>query len=297
MTGAILALASAATFGLNTAIVRRSARHVSAYALIMASIVGAAPAFILLALGSGELQRADELGAARLATLAAAGAINFLGGRYSNYRAIHAMGANLTAPLRTLSALFGAALGVIVLDEELSVRHGAGIALLVVAPMIAFSRPGAMRRELRGGPPLRLAEGLLFAFIAALSYGGSTFLIRAALMNSGLSLLGAAVAHAGAAVFLLASLGLSDNRRQLQGLSGTGHTALAVVTATMVGAQICRFAALESAPVSVVAPLIETQSFMGLIFAFLVNKQSESFSPMVVIGLLLAVAGAIAVTM
>jgi drug/metabolite transporter (DMT)-like permease len=297
VTGAILALASAATFGLNTAVVRRSARHASAYALIMASIVGATPVFLLLAAAAGELQRASELGGARLAILAGAGVLNFLGGRYSNYRAIHAMGANLTAPLRTLAALFGAALGVIVLGEQLTVTRGVGVLLLVAAPMIAFSRPADMRRELLGGPPLRLAEGFLFAFTAAVSYGGSTFLIRASLMNTGLSLLGAAVAHAAASVLLVASLAFGENRKHLQGLSWKGHTALAVVTTTMVGAQICRFAALEMAPVSVVAPLIETQSFMGLGFAYLVNKQSETFNPMVIGGLLLAVTGAIAVTM
>jgi transporter family protein len=297
VTGAILALAAAATFGLNTAVVRYTARQVSAYALIMASTVGATPIFVLLAFATGELQRAGELGPARLASLAAAGALNFLGGRYSNYRAIHAMGANLTAPLRTLSALFGAMLGVLLLGEDVSLTRGTGIALLVLAPMIAFSRPAEMRRELHDGPPLRLAEGLLFALIAAVSYGGSTFLIRAVLMNSGLSLLGAAVAHGGASVFLLASLALGRNRRQLQGLSRAGYGALTIVSIVMVVAQICRFGALETAPVSVVAPLIETQGFMGLGFAYLVNKRSESFNVMVVGGLVLAVTGAIAVTM
>ena len=57
-----------------------------------------------------------------------------------------------------------------------------------------------------------------------------------------------------------------------------------------------RFAALESADTSVVAPLTETMTFFGLGAAFLFNRKTEAFSPLVLLGIFLAAMGAIAIT-
>jgi len=294
MLGALLALASAAALGLNTAIVRRGVRWASPYYLIVVSLTAAVPVFFALAWASGQLGRAGELGLSGLGLLALAGLLNFIGGRYSNFMAIAAIGANLTAPLRTFSTLFSAVFGFAILNEEVTALRLLGLGLIIVAPLLAFSRPARMRQELRSGTRLRLAEGFTFAFVAALSYAGANFLVGYVLAGTGLSLLGAAVAHASAAAVMLATLALPRNRRGIANLSANSAYVFLLVSTTMIGAQVFRFAAFERAPVSVVSALVETLAFFGLAFAFLINRERELFTRQVVAGVVLAACGAIA---
>lgn len=292
MSGALLALAGAAMLGLNTAVVRRGVLRASAYNGIVISIVLSVPAFAVLALLSGQIARAGEFTGLDYAALAAGGVLNFLGGRFSQFLAIQAVGANLTAPMRVLSALFGAALGVALLGEQVGPLRGAGIALLIAAPLIAFARPPTVKLG-----ALQITRGVVFGLSAAATYGGSTFLLRWTLADSGLTLLGALVAHGAAALILVVSLGLPGRARGLIEMDRAAVKLFLLVTAIMTLAQVFRFGALESADASVVAPLTETMTFFGLAFAFMLNRETESFSPLVLLGMALAAAGAVAITL
>lgn len=292
MSGALLALAGAAMLGLNTAVARRGVLRASAYNGIVISILLSVPVFALLALLSGQIARAGEFTRLDYAALAAGGVLNFLGGRYSQFLAIQAVGANLTAPMRVLSALFGAALGVTLLGEQVGPLRGAGIALLIAAPLIAFARPPTVKLG-----ALQIRRGVAFGLSAAATYGGSTFLLRWTLADSGLTLLGALVAHGAAALVLIGSLGLPGRARGLREIDRTAAKLFLLVTAIMTLAQVFRFAALESADAAVVAPLTETMTFFGLAFAFALNRETESFNPLVLLGMALAAAGAVAIAL
>ena len=292
MSGALLALAAASMLGLNTAVVRRGVLRASAYNGIVISIVLSVPLFALLALFSGQLAQLSGFSGTQYAALAAGGVLNFLGGRFSQFLAIQAVGANLTAPMRVLSALVGAALGVSLLGEQVGLLRGAGIALLIVAPLVAFARPPTVRLG-----TLQIARGVVFGLTAAATYGGSTFLLRWALADSGLTLLGGFVAHGAAAVVLIVSLALPGRLRGLREVDRTALRLFLLVTGIMTLAQVFRFAALESADTAVVAPLTETMAFFGLGFAFLLNRDTEAFNPLVLLGIALAAAGAIAITL
>jgi len=296
MIGAAFALASAALLGLNSAIVRRGVRWAPPYYLIVVTLTLATPLFVVFAFVAGQAQRAGEFGAADYGLLALAGLLNFIGGRYSNFMAIQAIGANLTAPLRTFSTLISAILGFWLLDEQITGLRILGLALIIVAPLLAFSRPSRMKLELVSGTKLKLTEGFTFASIAALSYAFANFLIGYVLVGSGLSMLGAAVAHAAAASLMLATLAFPRNRRGLGDLNSNSLYMFAMVSATMITAQLFRFAAFERAPVSVVSALVETLAFFGLGFAYLINRNRELFSPQVVAGVVLAALGAIVLT-
>ena len=292
MNGAFLALAAAAMLGLNTAVVRRSMLRASAYNGIVISILLSVPIFAFLALVSGQLALANGFTGLQYAVLAVGGILNFLGGRFSQFLAIQAVGANLTAPMRVLSALFGATLGVTLLGEHVGLLRGTGIALLIVAPLVAFARPPTVRLG-----SLQIARGVVFGLTAAATYGGSTFLLRWALADSGLTLLGGFVAHGAAALVLIASLGLPGRVRGLREVDRTAAKLFFVVTAIMTLAQVLRFAALESTDAAVVAPLTETMAFFGIGFAFLLNRETEAFNPLVLLGIVLAASGAIAITL
>ena len=278
--------------GLNSAVVRRGVLRSSAYNGIVISIMLATPAFAVMALASGQLARADEFTGWEYAVLSIGGIMNFLGGRFSQFLAIQAVGANLTAPVRVLSALFGALLGVTLLGEHVGLLRGAGIGLLIAAPLIAFARPPTIKLG-----SLQIAHGVIFGLTAAATYGGSTFMLRWALADSGLTLLGALVAHGATALVLLGSFALPGRARGLRYIDHTAAKLFLAVAGIMTLAQAFRFAALESADTAVVAPLTETMAFFGLGFAFLLNRETESFSPFVLAGIVLAAVGALAITL
>ncbi len=296
MIGAALAIGSAIAFALNSAIVRRGVRWAPPYYLTVFTLSVATPVFVILAFVSGQSDHASVFTLGDYGFLVLAGLLNFIGGRYSNFMAIQAIGANLTAPIRSLSILGSAALGFTLLDEEITVLRILGIGLLVVAPLIAFSKPSQLRVELKSGSTLQLAEGFTFSGIAALSYAFANFLIGYVLVGTGLSLLGAAVAHAAAASAMLLTLALPRNAKGLSGLNVNSLYVFLLVSATMITGQIFRFAAYERAPVSVVSALIETLAFFGLGFAYLINRDHEVFSRQVVAGVILAAIGAIVLT-
>ena len=292
MSGALLALAAAAMLGLNTAVVRRGVLRASAYNGIVISILLSVPLFALFALASGQLTQVGGFTGLQYAVLAVGGILNFLGGRFSQFLAIQAVGANLTAPMRVLSALVGAGLGITLLGEHVGLLRGTGIALLIVAPLVAFARPPTVRLG-----SLQIARGIVFGLSAAATYGGSTFLLRWALADSGLTMLGAFVAHGAAALVLVASLGLPGRMQGLREVDRTAMKLFLAVTAIMTLAQALRFVALESTDAAVVAPLTETMAFFGIGFAFLLNRETEAFNPLVLLGIFLAAAGAIAITL
>ena len=296
MIGALLALAAAAALGLNSAIVRRGVRWAPPYYLIIFSLTAAVPVFVMLAFITGQSERTAEIGKSDYALLGLAGVLNFIGGRYSNFMAIQAIGANLTAPLRTLSTLISALLGFTILNEEITELRLLGLALIIAAPLLAFSRPAQMKVELKSGTKLKLAQGFSFSGMAAVSYALSNFLLGYVLGGTGLSILGAAVAHATAAAVMLVTLTVPRNQRGIATLSMNSLYVFLLVSVTMIAAQILRFAAFERAPVSVVSALVETVAFFGLAFAYLINRDHELFSRQVVAGVILAAIGAIAIT-
>ena len=292
MSGALLAIAAAAMLGLNTAVVRRSMLRASAYNGIVISIVLSVPLFAVLALVSGQLTQLGGFTGMQYAVLSVGGILNFLGGRFSQFLAIQAVGANLTAPVRVLSALVGAVFGITLLGEHVGLLRGTGIALLIVAPLVAFARPPTVRLG-----SLQIARGIVYGLMAAATYGGSTVLLRWALDDSGLTMLGGLVAHGAAAVVLIASLALPGRLQGLREVDRTAFKLFVAVTAIMTMAQVLRFAALESTDAAVVAPLTETMAFFGIGFAFLLNRETEAFNPLVLLGIVLAAAGAIAITL
>ena len=288
--GVFLSLAAAAMLGLNTAVVRRGVLKTSAYNGMIISIPLSIPVFFFISMATGQLNRISEFSSFDYLVLGIAGIINFLGGRYSQFLAIQAVGANLTAPVRVLSALFGAVLGGLFLGEEITLLRGFGIVLIILAPLIAFLKPGEIAVGL-----FALPRGILFGLIAALSYGGSTFLLRLILADTDLVFLGAFIAHLAATIVLVISLGIPGRIHELRKIDKQAIRLFAVIAVIMTLAQTFRFSAIEMTDTAVVAPLIETGLFFGIGFAYVFNRKTENFSPADLGGIIIAVIGAIAI--
>src|SRR5262249_59501650 len=116
-------------------------------------------------------------------------------GRYGNFRASQAIGANLSGPVIQLSLLVTLTLAILVLKEPLTPLRVLGIALLASGPAL-MRNAGAEATEVPANAPHpslprsrgrvgegvkfvpRYAEGYAFALLAALLYGVTPFMVR-----------------------------------------------------------------------------------------------------------------------
>ncbi len=295
--GIIFAFLSAAALGLNSAVVRRGVLIASPYYAVLISVTGGAFIFFALAFLTGQIERFHEIGGRGAVIIGVGGVINYLGARLSQFIAIGSVGANVTAPLRGFSSLFAAILGMTLLGEAITATRISGVLLLVAAPLIAFSRPATIRQDLERTTAPRLVRGIVFGLLSAGTYGISSFLFRWVLANTGLPFLGAFIAHVSGAFVLLAILLVPQMRRGLMGIGRRALSYFVGVLFIMAVGQVLWFLALEAAPISVVAPLVETLAFFGVGFAYIINRDTESFHPLVLAGLCVAVIGAIVIAL
>ena len=142
-----------------------------------------------------------------------------------------------------------------------------------------------------------MAEGYIFGLLAAVGYGSSPIMIRTALEDSGISMLGGLVSYSAATLVLMLMLTWPSRRAAMQGIDRRALRLLLVGGVIVFGAQMSRYVALSIAPVSLVAPLGQLSPVFVVIFSFLFNRRIESFGPRVLIGILLAMTGSIVVTL
>ena len=117
MLGALFAVFSAATFGLNNAVVRRGMVTGTVGQSMAISVPMGVVCFLLLALATGELDRLMHFPPMAAAWMAGFGVLHFVIGRYCNVRANQLAGVNLTAPVVQLQVIVTLVLAVTLLHE------------------------------------------------------------------------------------------------------------------------------------------------------------------------------------
>ena len=197
MLGAILALVSAATFGLNNASIRRGVMSGTVVQGLAITVPMGVPVFFLLALVTGNLALITGFSTETFVLLMAAGGTHFIVGRYSNYRALRAMGANLVTPIQTCGLVFTLAVAVAFLDEVITPLRLLGIILVLLGPVVMLQ--GRRKKRSTISPTdfqPKYVEGFIFAVTSSIGWGISPVLIRAALADKeiGASLVGGLIA-------------------------------------------------------------------------------------------------------
>ena len=325
MLGALFAVLSAATFGVSNIANRRGVGGSSASFGLYITVILGVPLFVIASAVTGQLLNIFDLPTRAWLLLSSAGVLHFLLGRYCNFRAIDAIGANRTQPIQMTNTLYSVGIAVALLGEEVTLLMGVGIALIMVGPGVMVERKkrtksaqpvSASVTPIAGGAPddeatpgtrvatpgnaatsPRYAEGYFFGFISAMAYGTSPVMIRSALDDTGLGVAGGLVAYAAAAAVLVASLVIPGKIRELRGVDVKVLPYFMVSTVAVFLAQMFRFAALAIAPVTVVTPLAR----LGVVFTptlgFIFNRHLESFSPRVLMGIAISALGAILVAL
>jgi uncharacterized membrane protein len=227
---------------------------------------------------------------------ALAGIVHFVAGRYSNYRAIQAMGANLVAPVQQTSVVITLVLAIAILGEVPTQQQIVGIAVVLVSPLLLVRGSGRRKAgpEQAFKPDLR--SGYFFATLSAFAFGVSPILIAFGLREASGVVTGLAsgtIAYTAATLTVLAALALP--RTRAGGLvAGRASLGWFVLSGIAVGAsQLIGYMALAIAPVSVVVPIQRISIVLRLGFARAFNREAEVFGKSMLLATLLSLAGAL----
>jgi uncharacterized membrane protein len=316
--GALLAVLSAATFALNNASVRRGVLTGTVGQAMAITVPLGVPLFFLAALVTGHLGAVMEFPPKALLALSAAGILHFVWGRYCNYRATRAIGANLVAPIQQVHLIVSLSLAIWLLGEQFTVLRILGIALVLMGPSITMREPKriapaaadaqgevsdqkitAIDAEKPSGFAPQYAEGYTFALLSAIGYGLSPILVRVGLEGKGLgvSLAGGLVAYIAATAVMVPVLlwpGNFQNALAVDRESAKWFTLSGVVVFV---SQMFLYMAMSIAPVTVVSPVTRLSLLFRLHFARWINPQHEVFGGPVILGTVVSLAGAVALSL
>lgn len=317
MLAGFLALLSAATFALNNASIRRGVLTGSLWQAMAITVPLGLPVFFLVALFSGTLGAVADFSLNSWLILGSSGIIHFIWGRYCNYRATRAIGTNLTAPLQQVNLIISLVLAIIVLGESLTPLRVLGIALVLAGPYFAMrgdrkpvvktiAEEAAAASEVDPEtaadkpPPFvpKYTEGVIFSLLSATGYGTSPILIRIALEGKGLAAAVPAgmVAYLASTVFFMLFMfwpgrvreALQTDRESLKWFTLSG---LLVALS-----QLFLFMAQSIAPVTVTAPISRMSILFRLYFSRLLNPHHEVFGGPIIIGTIISLMGALALS-
>jgi uncharacterized membrane protein len=295
--GGFLALLAAATFALNNAFARRGVLSGTVLQAMAISVPLGVPLFLVAALATGSTHLILDFPGVSWLLLSAAGVIHFVLGRYCNYRAVKAMGANLAGPLMEASVLVALVLAVLLLGEHLTIVKAVGILLILGGPALTVSRQSAkkpVKAQELAFTPIYL-EGTIFALLAAVAYGTSPVLVRFALEKSSwqASIAGGLVSYAAATVVTIGFVLLAGQAKHVRNMS-TDTIRWFCWAGVFVGvSQMLRYMALSLAPVSVVSPIQRLSLIFRLVFSYMFNRQYEVFNSRMVLGTCVSILGAV----
>ncbi|MGA7487103.1 MAG: DMT family transporter [Xanthobacteraceae bacterium] len=296
MLGVLLAALSAATFAFNNASARRGVLTGSVAQALAITVPVGVPIFFLAALASDTLATLWRFSAGAVGLLALAGVLHFVVGRYCNFRAAQAIGANLSSPLIQLSLAVTLALAILVLKEPLTPLRILGIALLALAP--ALMRNAAAERAPPKFQP-RYTEGYTFALLAALLYGVTPLLIRLAVIRGdlGSGIAGGLISYLAATAMVALLLLWPGNLRHALAVAPESLKWFSYSGVSVCIAQMFIYMAFAVAPVSIVTPVLQLHHALRLVFARLLNPHHEIFGGRMVLATALSLLGAVTLSL
>jgi len=299
--GALLALASAATFGFNNAALRRGVLTGSVLQAIAITVPLGVPLFALACLPFGGVGALAELSPSGWFWMALAGVVHFVIGRYGNYRSTQALGANLSSPVQQLSIPISIILAIIYLDETLTPLRVAGFLLVMLGPVVM------MRRQKSDSPVIsksgfqpRYKEGLLWGLVCAFGYGASPlFIVKGLGPDGGLvdSLVGGLISYSVATIVIILLVFFSGGIAIMRGLDRTAGKWFIVSGVFVFFSQMFRYMSHALAPVSVVVPIQRLSVVFRVIFSWMLNRDHEIFDFWAITGIGISVVGAVALTL
>lgn len=300
MLGAIFAFCAAFSFALNNATTRRGVINASVIQGMAITVPMGVPLFALFVTIFGQWGAFFSFTWTQVFWLSMAGCLHFLWGRYCNYRANKAIGANLSGPAGQTDIIFTLALAIFMLGEKITPLRALGIVLVILGPFVTMiddmrAAKAAEARKLASGWKPNYAEGYKYALLSGTGYGLSPICVRLGLQDSGIgaSFAGPLVSYLAAViVFSLLFLrpGQWSHVRMLDARSARWFMAGGF---TIFTSHMFRYLALSIAPVTVVQPIQRLSLIFRFLFSWLMNRDHEVFSAKALLSTALALTGAL----
>jgi drug/metabolite transporter (DMT)-like permease len=281
----LLALASAVLFGGMTVALRFALRaHPEAD---VGAIATASVAFVVVAAAAvvepetGELAQPKQLAVFALAGVLAPGLSQIL-----FMLAIREAGASRASVVVGSAPLFGGGLAVVFLDEPLEWPLALGAVLVVVAGALLAREPGR--------PDHFRLIGMGFALVTTLLFSIRDVVVRWYSGEATLGSVDAAAAALAAGVLVTLSFSALARRGELvHALTRPGLLRFVPAGVLFGLSYVLLFDAYYRGKVTVVSPLVATESLWTVLLAALLLRRSELVGPRLVLGALLVVAGGV----
>ena len=300
MFGALLAFASAAFFGMNNAAARRGVLKGTVLQGLAITVPIGIPLFVPFVLAMGGFAAMANWKLDTWLWMTLAGVVHFVIGRYGNYRTTQALGATLSTPIQQMSILVALLLAFVFLDETVNAVNVLGILLVVFGPMVVVRRrKAASAAALAKGFEPQYGQGFFWGLVSALGYGSSPLLIAFGLGTAGgfdNGVAGVFVSYLAATVVVLAMVAAVGGRGYLAGLDRTSAYWFLLSAVLVAISQLFRYLALAIAPVTVVVPIQRLSVVFRILFNALINRDHEALDVWVLFSILLAVVGAVALS-
>lgn len=298
--GGFLALLAAATFALNNAFARRGVLTGTVLQAMSVTVPLGIPLFLVAAIATDSLQYLSSVTASGYVLLSIAGIVHFVLGRYCNYRAVRAIGANLAGPVMESAVLFSLALAVVLLGEQLTIVKVLGILLILGGPGLTApksAKKDGKKQELSFSPAY--FEGYFYGVLAAIAYGTTPILIRFALERASwqASIAGGLVSYVAATAVMLVFVLATNQTRAVRNMPSETIRWFLWAGVTVGLSQMLRYMALALAPVSVVSPIQRLSLIFRLIFSYMFNRNHEVFDGQMVAGTIVSLVGAALLSM
>jgi drug/metabolite transporter (DMT)-like permease len=277
----LLACTSAVLFAAATVAIRLGLGRLSdpALAALVMSVVAFGVAGIAAALSvRGGGAAPDELWPYLLAGFLAPGASQIF-----FTAAVAAAGPSRVSVVVGTAPLFAVAIALVFLDEPLQAGLAAG-ALLIVAGGFALVSERVRPADFR-------AIGAVFALAATVLFATRDNVVRWLTGESGAAPLAAAAASLLGGVLLIAAYRLATAGRPPAGALGQAFTVFATAGILAGLSYVCLYEAYDRGRVSVVSPLVATESLWGVALSALVFGSKEVVGRRLVAGAVLVVAG------
>lgn len=296
MLGAFLAVLSAASFAATAAAGRRGVvTGTPAQGMAISNLVGVLCFFVVAAL-MGVITHNMQFPPNTAAWMAGGGVLQFVVGRYANFRANQSAGVNLTAPVVQLNVVVTVVLAVIFLGEPCTVLQLMG-GLVMFAGAFTTQQQSLQKVGAPGFSP-RYAEAYLFALVAALAYGTGPLMARIALQFSGpmSAISGGLISYSASTAAVATMVLLSPSlRRNVTSVKWENFRWFVYSGVAVAAAHGFMYAALAVSPIMIVIPLLQLSLVFRLFFSAWVNPDHEIFGVKVIAGTVISMVGAFAV--
>ncbi len=307
MLGAFLSFLAATFFALNNATTRRGVITGTVAQAMAITVPMGVPLFFLPLLVFDQLGVFAQLSGYTIFLFSVAGVLHFVWGRYCNYRASKAIGANLQGPASQSDIVITLALAVLFLDEKLTPMRVLGILLVVGGPLVTMvgdlraARKKAPELESKSGFQPKYFEGYLFAVLSGTGYGLSPIIVRLALRDANLGmaggLAGGFISYLAAALFISLFAFVPGQLNQVRKLDAKTRNWFIASGVTVMLSQMFRYLALSVAPVTVVQPIQRLSLVLRFFFSYVMNRDHEVFGRKVWISTAVSLVGAVLLSM